>query len=144
MNDQTPIRLQSPIVDSKQGITSLAGISEDGTNITVLISNFEAEDSNYELIIDHIPFDSSYIVATYLIDDEHHLQIVDEFNSEEDQMKVQGALSQSSVQFIRITNSSVLPDEGPDPLEIPWFLKISLFDPLAKILGVLLMILFFG
>lgn len=140
----SPLRLQSPTVDAKQGITSLAGISEDKTNISLILSNFKAKDTNYEIIIDHIPFDSAYTAAKYLIDDEHHLQIVDEFNSEGDQLEFQGLLSRSSVQFIRITNVSALPDEGPIPAEIPWFLKIPLFDPLARILGILLMLIFFG
>lgn len=142
--EDSPLRLQSPMIDDEQKITCLAGISEDETNISLLLSNFEAKDTNYEISIDHLPFDSSFTVVTYLIDNKHHLQIVDEFNSEGDRVEFQGVLSQSSVQFIRITNSSVLPDEGPVPAEIPWFLKISLFDPLAKILGFLLMLIFFG
>jgi len=144
MTDQTPIRLQSPTVDAQQKITCLAGISEDETNISLILSNFKAKDTNYEIIIDHLRFDSSFTVVTYLIDDEHHLQIVDEFISEGDKLEFQSVLSRSSVQFIWITNSSVFPDEGPVPAEIPWFLKIPLFDPLAKILGILLMFIFFG
>lgn len=140
----SPLRLQSKMIDEEQKITCLAGLSEDGKNITLLLSNFETEDTSYEIIIDNLPFDSSYTVTTYLIDDENHLQIVDEFNSDGDQLEFQGSLSRSSVQLIRITNSSILPGEGPVTAEIPWFLKIPLFDPLAKILGILFMLIFFG
>jgi hypothetical protein len=144
ISEQTPIRLQSPIVDAKQGITSLAGISEDKTNISLLISNFDSIDINYELVIENISMCSPYTVTYYLIDDSNHLQIIDQFEETASNLQLKNELSSSTVQFIRITNSSTIPDEGPYPLEIPWFLQISLFDPVAKILGFLLMLIFFG
>ncbi len=144
MIKDSPVRLHCPIIDPDQQYTCLAGISEDKSNITLLLSNFEAADVTYEIIIDHIPFNSTYTVVTMLIDDDHHLQIVDEFESDLDILELSQTLKKSSVQFIRITDSSILPDEGPVTAKIPWFLKIPLFDPLAKILGIFLMIIFFG
>ena len=144
ITEQTPIRLQSPIVDAKQGITSLAGISEDKTNISLLISNFDSIDIGYELVLENISMYSPYTVTYYHIDDSNHLQITDQFEETASNLQLKNELSSSTVQFIRITNSSTIPDEGPDPLEIPWFLQISLFDPVAKILGFLLMLIFFG
>ncbi len=140
----SPLRLQSPTVDAKQGITSLAGISEDKTNISLLLSNFDSTDLNYELILENMPFDSPYTVTFYVIDDSHHLQITDQFEETSTTLQISNELLSSSVQFIRISNSSKLPDEGPIPSEIPWFLQIPLFDPLAKILGVFIMIFLFG
>ncbi len=140
----SPIKLQYPIIDEEQQLTCLAGISKDETNMTLLLSNYDEAETNFKIIIDHISFNSSYTVATMLIDDNHHLQIVDEYESNSDILELTQTVSRSSVQLIRITNSSILPDEGPATAIIPWFLRIPLFDPIAKILAVFLMIIFFG
>ncbi len=140
----SPIRLQNPTIDAKQGITRLAGISEDKTNISILLSNFDSTDMGYDFFIKNIPWNSSYTVTYYLIDDSHHLQIIDQFEENSSILRLKDELSSSSVQFIRVTTSSIVPHVGPVPAEIPWFLRIPLFDPLAKILGVFLMLLFFG
>lgn len=57
---------------------------------------------------------------------------------------LQNILQKSTVQFIRLTNTSSLPEEGPKPAEIPLILKMPIFDPLAKLLGFLLMLIFFS
>ena len=145
MIEQTPIRLANFTQSTQDKITFLFGISEDNTNISVLLSNFDNEESAYTIDFGKtLPWNSSYTVARYLIDEEHHLQIVDKFNSDSKTFELNGTLSSSSVQFVRITNSSTLPEEGPITAKIPFFLQIPLFDPLAKLLGILLMILFFG
>jgi hypothetical protein len=41
----TPLRISTPIMNASTGITYLAGISEDHTNISILISNFDADDT---------------------------------------------------------------------------------------------------
>jgi hypothetical protein len=91
-----------------------------------------------------MPFDSTYTVTYYLIDNQHHLEIVDQYNKNTSVLQLKNELSSSSVQFVRITNSSTIPKEGPVPLETPWFLRTPIFDPIAKILGFLLMLIFFG
>ncbi|HMA83974.1 MAG TPA: hypothetical protein VKP59_07085 [Candidatus Thermoplasmatota archaeon] len=144
MIDQTPIRLQSPTVDAQQQVTCLSGISKDKTNISLLLSNFDLTNKEYEIIIKNIPWNSTYTITYYLIDDSHHLQIIDQFEETSSTLKLKNDLLSSSVQFVRITNSSILPEEGPVPSEIPWFLRFPLFDPLAKILGFLFMLIFFG
>ncbi|MBS3778459.1 MAG: hypothetical protein KGY50_04110 [Candidatus Thermoplasmatota archaeon] len=108
----------------------------------MLLSNFDTTNKEYEIIIENIPWNSTYTIIYYLIDDSHHLQSIDQFEETSSTLKLNNNLLSSSVQFVRITNSSIFPEEGPDPLEIPWFLRFPLFDPLAKILGFLFMLIF--
>jgi hypothetical protein len=139
----TPIRLTTPIMDASNGITYLAGISEDKSNITVLISNFEAEDMEYTLNIENIPWNSSYRVLHYLIDDETHLEITEDMNSDSSAFSLTKTIETSTVNLFRLTNSSTIPDEGPPAASIPLILRLKIFDPIAALLGILIMILFF-
>lgn len=140
----TPIRLITPIMDSSNGITYLAGISEDKSNITVLISNFEAEDVEYTLNIENLPWNSSYRVLHYLIDDETHLEITEDMNSDSHAFSLTKTIKTSTVNLFRLTNSSSMPDEGPPTASIPLILRLKIFDPIAALLGILFMILFFA
>jgi len=139
----TPIRLTTPTMDASNGITYLAGISEDKSNITVLISNFEAEDMEYTLNIENIPWNSSYRVLHYLIDDETHLEITEDMNSDSSAFSLTKTIETSTVNLFRLTNSSTIPDEGPPAASIPLILRLKIFDPIAALLGILIMILFF-
>jgi len=140
----TPIRLKNPVVNTTNKVTSLAGISKDDTNISVLISNFHAPETNYKLIIDHIPWKSNYTVAHYVIDKNHHLQQIDKFWQKEAVLYLNNSIHPSTVHFFRLTNTSLLPDEGPIPAKIPFFLQIPIFDNFSKILAILLMLIFFS
>ena len=144
LSTDTPIRLQTPVIDAKEKTTYLAGISEDNTNITLLLSNFDTEDASYEINIKNLPWNSNYTIAHYLIDENHHLQKVKTTTSDKESLVIENTLKESTIQFIRLTNTSTLPEEGPKPAEIPLILRMPIFDPLAKILGFLLMIIFFS
>ena len=139
----TPIRLMTSIMNASNGITYLAGISEDKSNITVLISNFEAEDMEYTLNIENIPWNSSYRVLHYLVDDETHLQITEDMNSDSSAFRFTKTIGTSTVNLFRLTNSSTVPDEGPPTVSIPLILRLKIFDPIAALFGILIMILFF-
>ncbi len=144
LNRDTPIRLQTPTIDAKEKTTYLAGISEDKSNISILLSNFDTKDNTYQLNIEHLPWKSNYTIAHYLIDENHHLQIINITTSNTKSIVFENSLQKSTIQFIRLTNTSSLPEEGPKPAEIPLILKMPIFDPLAKILGFLLMLIFFS
>jgi hypothetical protein len=144
LSTDTPIRLQTPLIDAKEKTTYLAGISEDNTNLSILLSNFDTEDTTYEINIENLAWTSNYTIAHYLIDENHHLQKVNTTTSNTESIIIENTLEKSSVQLIRLTNTSHLPAEGPKPAEIPPILKIPIFDPLAKILGFLLMAIYFS
>jgi hypothetical protein len=144
MVKDTPIRLVVPPVNISTGIAYLAGISEDKSNISIFISNYEASDTNYILNITNIPWSDSYNVVYYLIDDSHHFEIVENFTANTSSYVIERTIERNSVQFIRLTNSSVFPEEGPEVAPIPFILKLRCLDPIVKIVAILLLLLIFG
>jgi len=139
----TPNRLVTPKMNSSEGFTFLAGISDDKSNISILISNFEGGDIEYNLIVNNLPWNSSYNMLYYLIDDKTHLEIIDNKEFDENTVNITKIMKSSTVHFLRLTNSSIIPEEGPPTASIPWFLQLKLLDPLSRILGILLMLIFF-
>ena len=144
MVSDSPIRLENTSSFAKKSITSLAGISEDKTNISLLLSNFNTDDTEYEINVNNLPWNNSYTVIYYLIDDDHHLQIVNQTEHNGRLIQLNNVLKQSTVHFIRITNASVIPEEGPVTADIPFLLQLPFLDPLAKLFGFILMLVFFG
>jgi len=143
ISKDTPNRLVTPKINSSDGFTYLAGISDDKSNISILISNFEGGDIEYSMFINNLPWDSSYNMVYYLIDDKTHLEIIDNKEFDENNVNITKIIKSSSVHFLRLTNSSVIPKEGPPTASIPWFLQLKLLDPISKIFGILLMLIFF-
>jgi xylan 1,4-beta-xylosidase len=141
---ETPYRLSTDTLTGESGLTLLAGISEDKTNISILISNYEGETTNLEITLDNIPRDISYSFVQYCIDEKHHFQIIQQIILEPDTSSLSITIPPSTVYFIRLTNSTVIPDEGPEVASIPWLLRSSLFDPLAKLLAIWVMLFFFS
>ena len=139
----TPKRLITPIMNSSEGFTYLAGISEDKSNISILISNYEEENIEYSLIIENLPGNSSYKAIHYLIDDETHLEIIESIQSEANTVNITKTIKSSSVHLFRLTNSSFIPEEGPPTAAIPFILRLKIFDPISRLFGILLMLLFF-
>ncbi len=135
ITQDTPIRLIS--TTNISGIEYLGGISKDKTNISILISNFNSSDIQYSLNIINIPWNNSYKVVYYLIDDKHHLEIIDENNFTGREFHITKLIKHGTVQFIRLTNSSILPEEGPPVASIPFLLRIPLFDPLTFLLKII-------
>jgi len=117
----------------------------------LLISNFEGGDIEYSMFINNLPWDSSYNMVYYLIDDKTHLEIIDNKEFDENNVNITKIIKSSSVHFLRLTNSSVIPKEGPPTASIPWFLQLKLLDPISKIFvdpiskifAILLMLIFF-
>ena len=72
MKDNIRLSIHSNI---SNGITCLAGISKDKTNVSIILSNYEAKNSLCILNITNISNDYRFI--HYLIDGSHHLQIIE-------------------------------------------------------------------
>jgi len=53
-------------------------------------------------------------------------------------------LKENSVHFIRLTNSTVFPKEGPEVAKIPFILKLRILDSFVKLLAILLLTLAFS
>jgi hypothetical protein len=138
--DDTPIRLATPPMNGSTGITYLAGISPDGTNLTILVSNLNAPTTPYTLTVTDIPWETSYTAAEYLIDETHHLQIKSKTTETASPYQTTQTLKSNSVHMYHLTNSSVIPAEGPAVAKIPFFLRLKILDPLTRLLAVLLIL----
>jgi xylan 1,4-beta-xylosidase len=136
----TPRRIQTPLLNASTGITYLAGISNDTTNISVLLSNFNAEDTTYALTISSLPWNQSYTVVTYLIDEAHHLQKTSQKITNGTSYQINNTLKTNSVEFYRLTTSTVLPEEGPTVARIPLLLRLHVFDSLARFIAIFLIV----
>lgn len=139
----TPIRLNVPPSNVSTGIVYLAGISEDRSNVSILITNYEAPDVSYTLNITNLPW-NEYMVAHYLIDDSHHLEIIENSAFNTSNYVITQKIRRNTVHFIRLTNSTILPEEGPEVASIPFILRLRFLDPFTRLLGLLLLILVFG
>ena len=140
----TPIRLTTPIMDVSYGITYLAGNSEDDTNVSILISNYNFEDTKYNLELTNLPWNTSYTAVHYLIDDKHHLEVVEKNTLSESSYIISKTLKSNTVQLIRLTNSSHIPDEGPPTARIPIILRLKILDPLSRALNRLIFFIMFS
>lgn len=136
MKDNIRLSIHSNI---SNGITCLAGISKDKTNVSIILSNYEAKNSLCILNITNISNDYRFI--HYLIDDSHHLQIIENktFNGQ-----IPIAVYHNSMHFIRLTNSKSIPKEGPSVASIPFLLRLPFLDPIFKIIGIILLFWLFG
>ena len=140
----TPLRLSTPVMNASTGITYLAGISEDKTNISILLSNFNAPDTSYTLDIADLPWETNYTVVQYLIDETHHLEIREKTSETMSPYVITETLKSNSIQLYRLTNSSVIPQEGPDVAKIPLLLRLRLLDPLTRILSIFIVLFILG
>ncbi|RLF42199.1 MAG: hypothetical protein DRN12_00985 [Thermoplasmata archaeon] len=134
----TPIRLLSN--SNSSNLQYLSGISQDKTNISILLSNFDSPDTIYSLNISNIPWNDSYKAVYYLIDDNHHLEITEENTYHSKEFHITKSIKHGTVQFIRLTNSSVYPEEGPPVASLPFIFRSPLFDPIAAILRILVIL----
>jgi hypothetical protein len=144
MTTQTPNRLVTPPQDASTGITYLAGIADDQTNISILLSNFNAKDTAYTLTLTDIPWNQTYTVTQYLIDETHHLQITNRTTQNTDSLTINSSLRSNSVHFYYLSTSSAAPSEGPNVARIPILLRLKILDPLTFILGIWLFLTILG
>jgi len=138
----TPLQVQLPLMDASDGITLLAGVSEDKSNVSILFSNYEATSTDIVIDIQNLT-DESYSLVTYLIDDNTHFEIKEE-NEHYSGLPITIHLEKNTVQFLRITTSAILPSEGPEVAEIPFILRLPFLDPIFQLIGILIMLLIFG
>jgi len=138
----TPIRLTPPMNGS--GITYLAGISEDKTNISILISNYDSPDTSCIINVTNLPWNGSYRAAHYVIDEWHHLELTENVTCASPTYSIIKTIKSNTVHLIRLTNSTTLPEEGPPVAKIPFLLRLHILDGITRMLGILLLMLIFG
>jgi len=137
MTKDTPLRLRTPPQNASTGITYLAGMSNDSTNMSILISNYNANNTSYSLSIVNFPLNGSYTVVWYLIDETHHLEIMENTKENASEFTTTGTLKTNSVIFYRLTVSSVIPEEGPKVEKIPFLFRLRILDPFTRALAFL-------
>ena len=136
----TPVRLRTPQMNGSTGIAYLAGISDDETNVSILLSNYNTNDTAYSLSLQDLPWNRSFTVAKYLIDERHHLQIVQHSTENGPSYRINSTLKNNSVEFYRLTTSNAIPAEGPTVARIPLILRLRILDPIARFLAVLIIL----
>ena len=139
---ETPLRISIAPYNISEGIAYLAGISSDGSNISLLIANYEGGEKTCEINFTNIPWNDG-VLLHYLIDDTHHLEIVEKKKAGEN-FSYSFSLKKNSVHFIRLTNTSYFPPEGPEPAKIPFILRLRFLDPVLRFLAFLLLMAVFG
>jgi len=77
INNNTPIRLETEGGDTK-GFAILAGKSENGNEVNILVTDYNSQATGYNLSVSNLPWGRSdqYQVETYVIDDDHLLDLV--------------------------------------------------------------------
>lgn len=99
----TPIRLAATGGD-KSGYVVLAGRSEDGQTINILISDYRSESDSYHLKISNLPWKNrSFVLERYVLDDTHDLELVETttYSSQSD-LSVKKEMTAPSVQLLRM------------------------------------------
>jgi hypothetical protein len=140
----TPISLNISSLDfDYDNIVYLGGYSEDKTNISILISNYNSRTIQLELILENLSW-KSFTFVDYVIDDKNHLEISNKIQFNESNISIDFQLKKHSVHLIRLTNTSSFPQEGPPIAPIPLILRLKILDPFTKILGYLLILLIFS
>jgi hypothetical protein len=144
MEKETTIRLQTTEMNASSGLTYLSGISENQSKISIIISNYEAGNQEYHLTIDNIPWDTSYSVFHYVIDDNTPFEIKNKKQMNTSLFEITDTIHSSTVHFFWLTNTSAIPDEGPETIDIPFWMQLKIIDPLRILLAIILMLIFFG
>ncbi|HHH79275.1 MAG TPA: hypothetical protein ENL13_00020, partial [Thermoplasmatales archaeon] len=141
---ETPLKLETLYFNISKGVAYLAGISKDKTNLSILVSNYNTKDKNFRINLSNTPWNGDYKMIHYVIDEKHHLEIVENTTLNKTDHTIFFNLKKNSVHLLWLTNSTRSPAEGPKIASIPLLLRIPLLDPVTKTLALLLLILIFG
>ena len=140
----TPIRLYTALMNDSIKYPYLAGLSDDKSNISFIISNYDNEKRDFNLKFVNLPWETEFNIVHYVIDDTKHFEVANQVKSKDSILNYNLTIEQSSVHFLRLSNASIFPEEGPNVAEIPLFLRLKILDPLTRILGIILLIIAFG
>ena len=140
---QTPIKLNTTPFNVSNGIAYLSGISKDQKNLSILIANYESKDRKCIVKISNIPW-NRFNMAHYLIDDKHHFEIIENATYSNSNFNLKFSLKRNTIHFIRLTNSSIFPLEGPEVAKIPFILRLHCLDGITRLLAILLLYMLFG
>jgi hypothetical protein len=143
IND-SQVRILPSLQEVNDGIQYIAGISDDGKNITIFLSNFENSDTTIQMSIYNLPWHKSFRVVDYLINDISHLDIISDETYDQNLLNYTLSLDSNTVHFIRLTNSSIIPDEVASVATIPIILQLKILDPFIRIIAILMFLTLFG
>ncbi len=124
------------------GVSYMASVSEDGSRIAVLISNFNGDDRAYKINLRNVN-GKAHVSACYVIDDFHHLEVVSKENFSSSNYSMENVIKKNSVHFIFIS-SNFLPENGPETAKIPFILRLKFLDPFLRLLGYFILGMIFG
>ena len=68
---------------SNKGLAVIAGLSEDASRATIVISNLDGEFNSYDIRVTSIPWDGKTKCEVYILDIDHNLDLTrtEEFDS---------------------------------------------------------------
>lgn len=101
---ETPQRVASSGSDDK-GFTVIAGLSEDKSEGTVLISNFGTAFNRYDLSFHNLPWKENFRYERYAIDSRHNLDMTMSENLRTSSLNVSEEVQTPSVCLIRLRGS---------------------------------------
>ena len=137
-------RLFSSSDISSTNITYLGGISKNYDQIGVMISNYDQESCELTVQLEKVPWVDPFMCTVFRIDDDHDFSISSQSIIDNSTIEITVTLEKNSVQFLHFTNTSIIPEEGPVVYDIPWMMNLRFLDPVRALLGIALMLFFFG
>ena len=106
---QTPRRLQCRANEDVErgGCGFLAGLADDRRQISILLSNFGTQTSQYRIKLANLPWRGSTVVETFLLDSRHNLEPAarKSFKSS-GQLTIEGGVEVPSVCLIKLIPES--------------------------------------
>ena len=100
---QSPVRLACNGSDNV-GFATLAGRSENGDNGKILVSDFDASNSEFALTVNNLPWQGKIVVIEiYLSDDTHDMALVERFEQmQSGSLVIRHRISPSSIYLITL------------------------------------------
>ena len=110
----TPNRVYCSGSDT-QGYATIAGVSDDGRTVTVLVSDYGSSVSGYELNVQNLPWGgSSFLYERYVLDEAYNLELAETKSVNGANFSTTEDMQSPSIHLIRLTtvNPADLNDDG--------------------------------
>ncbi len=99
-----PQRVSVDISSGIKGLYCCCGIDDNGKEASILISNFNAESREYTIDFSNLLLEGSFTCRTYLLDNEHNLQLVDSEMIDRNCSRIVRNIGNRSVLLLKIVN----------------------------------------
>jgi xylan 1,4-beta-xylosidase len=103
---QTPLRLKSQANEDveRDGCAFLAGLGDGRRQLTILLSNFGTQTSQYRVRVAHLPWKEATLVDTFVLDSRHNLEPTARKTLKPNgELAFEGSMDVPSVCLIKIT-----------------------------------------